>query len=163
MSVTFTPATHTFPLSWGVSCMATETVVGAVPSYEEALTVRTVHLGACKDCRTYGCFTVATPVGVGEVPTVNVSNVNARHLLALLGLDVEDLCGGLDADAFGSRVLLATANDGDRGTATITYRAEGGATVVDCGRRAGWDTDVLHGLARVAEWAAEHEVEVTWA
>jgi hypothetical protein len=64
---------------------------------------------------------------------LNISKMNAKHLLELLGLDTENLVGEEAADAFVGRVLMtiamAPADDGvsafDDGNAIECGRAEG--------------------------------------
>lgn len=170
MSVTFTPDTSTFPVTWGITCYAEyaatgETVrVGAAETYEGGREVRALHLATCSECQESGCFTSAVLVGV-EAPEVNVSNGNAWHLAQVLGLDTDDLavCGSEDAEVFLARVLMAQAvTPADQGSATVTYRGMGGARIYDCGREAGYTDRRLAQVLEVAEWAVAHGVRVTW-
>jgi GAF domain-containing protein len=112
-------------------------------------------------------------------PSVNVSNTNAAHLLALLGLtpagtsterpdpfDCGDLSGALPADEFLGRVLIALAvNPADAG---IPSTSEGGpgtgtAEVIDCGRRPGYSDERLDQLRTLAEAARDAGREVVWS
>lgn len=172
MSVTFSPDLSAVPYTFGVSCYASEdrAVVGAVATYEEALTVRSVHMAECESCAYYGCFTTTTPVGHGDAPEVNVSNRNALDLLRALGVPVdpetgEGMVGRLSAEEMGARAILAQAAD-DEALPTISYRAGSpdrlGATMVDCGREAGYLAHRLGQIAEVVEYARTWGVGVTW-
>jgi len=44
-------------------------------------------------------------------PTPNFSNVNARAILALLGMDSSDLCGSCDGATLRQRILTARGSD----------------------------------------------------
>lgn len=121
---------------------------------------------------------------------VNVSISNARTLLEALGLidQVEDIfadaaqgsaamgkhdsmCGEMEADQFLGRVLTALAlSPEDSGTPDFemphrvspeTGRAVG-ATMVQCGRRAGYLQDRLAQLHSLAQWCQTHDRKVVW-
>lgn len=114
---------------------------------------------------------------------VNVSNVNARALLDLLGLaqrtpdpespeeidpgfvsDQEcDLYGSEDGAAFLGRVLTALAlTPPDAGVPWTESRGDGGGTMVSCGRRVGYFQDVLGNLHVLAQWCADNDRKVQW-
>jgi hypothetical protein len=100
-------------------------------------------------------------------PSVNVSNTNAAHLLALLGLfDTGELVGQLAADDFLGRVLLALAvNPADAGIPATSTGGPGTGTalVVDCGRRVGYTEARLDQLRTVAEAARAAGRAVVWS
>lgn len=92
-------------------------------------------------------------------PSVNVSNVNAGHLLGVLGLDCPDLCGTIGGFDLLGRVLVAVAvNPCDAGV-PVTQTG----VMVDCGRCPGYTDDRLDDLHSIAEWAIEHGVVVSFA
>lgn len=114
---------------------------------------------------------------------VNVSNVNAVRLLAVLGyeLDVEEgAVGRDDADAFLGRVLVALAvepyDEGvemhqltvDECAASPVLAAFGagrldGPAVYDCGRRKGYTQERLKSLQRLATYCRDVGALVAWA
>lgn len=166
MSVTISPATHEFPQDWGITCYADGegTWIGGAADYRSALALRAEHLEHCTECVAYGCYTSSRTVGF-DVPEVNMANRNAQDMLVLLGIAVEDgLCGGMAAEDFQGRVLVARAlaHTVDQALVPITYAEDGGAEYTDCGREAGYLAERLEQLATVAEFAVEHGVEVTW-
>ena len=104
--------------------------------------------------------------GTIELPSRNMSNANARAVFEVLGIDLEldGWCGGEDANAFLGRVLLALAiNPSDAGRPQTVTQGERGATMVDCGRSAGYVDQALHDLLEICHWARERGVEVQWA
>lgn len=167
MSVTFSVATAALPSVWGITCYqdGEDRFIGAATDYAGALEVRTVHMAECEECRHYGCYTSTRVVGL-EVPEVNMSNTNAMDLLRVLDLPAtfeDGLCGGATAEDFMGRVLVALAVEPeDTGVRSLETRGERGATMIDCGRPAGYVQDRLAGLRDVAAFAVEHGLEVTW-
>lgn len=103
-----------------------------------------------------------SPVWADE-PGVHLSNMNARLIMDLLGLGTEHLCGSLDAEDFLGRVLVAQGcSVGDPGRPAEMSRGTSGATVIDCGREAGYSEKKLELLREVAEFARARGVPVTW-
>lgn len=104
-----------------------------------------------------------------DAPEVNISNLNARHILGLLGFadgdgDVADLFGSSDAGAFLGRVLTARAlAPADEGVPVTTSGGSGMATLVECGRAPGYSERVLGQLERVAAWSRDHGRTVCWS
>jgi hypothetical protein len=130
----------------------------------------TGHLAVCgdEDC-AYSSMLIT---GIEEVPapSVNVSDRNGMHLLDLLGIESEgddefgcQPFGSMSGEDFLGRVLMATAvSPADAGRASTTERAEGGATVIDCGRRAGYSEDRLAQLRELAEFSIATGRKVQW-
>jgi hypothetical protein len=101
-----------------------------------------------------------------DLPSRNMSNSNARAVLAVLGIDLEldGWCGGEDATEFLGRVLIALAiNPADAGIPMTVSANERGATFVECGRHEGYIDEALQDLREIAEWCRAHNVEVQWA
>jgi hypothetical protein len=166
MSVTFTIESNPTGM-FDAHCYATDTTLGPAGSLDEIHALMAAHKAGCDECACYGLYSRAVP-DVDDTLDVNVSNTNARLLLAILGLDNEDLCGILDATDFQGRVLLAMASDrDDTGVppAITGGRVVGqtGATMVDCGLRPGYYTDRFAGLHALAMEAVRLGRPVTWA
>ncbi len=115
---------------------------------------------------TFYAHDLRRPVHTGL--DISLSNANAFDLLTWLGVECEDgLCGVLDpADLLG-RIATARAVGGvgfdDTGTATIAEGGDGHATMVHCGRPAGYfahRASELEALARAAQAAG---AQVTYA
>lgn len=166
MSVTFAPTFNIADIQgyevecWNNPEVSGPVVVGVSADREGAVAQSKAHKAVCTDCAVYGTLIEE----VSDAPEVNVSNVNARRILGMLGLDTDDLCGSADAALFAERVAFAAVvHGGDQGTDTIVYREMRGATMVDCGREAGYTDMRLEQLRAVAVWAAEHGRRVTWA
>jgi hypothetical protein len=107
----------------------------------------------------------STVPAVAHIPTVNVSNGNARELLMALGLPMDDdgLCGREHGEVFLARVLMALAEDRlDDERPTWEDTGQRGARVIHCGRRAGYVTDTLQRLAEVARGCYEANRYVSW-
>lgn len=106
----------------------------------------------------------------GEVPMLNVSNVNADFLLSYLGqvsaerglsrdpFRCDDLAGDMDGQAFQGAIEIAIVMaPTDEGLPAYTNR-----NVVDCGRRAGYLQDKLGQLIKIADWAVQNGRRVEW-
>lgn len=118
---------------------------------------------------------------VSVAPEVNWANANARQVFALLGLDADDLCGGLEANEV-SNVLQAVnatmARGTERGLARETREErralrpvemldgvvalQSGPRVIECGSPAEHWTLRLEGFREVLSWAARNGVGVSW-
>lgn len=162
MSVTISPATHSFPQDWGITCYATDTPVwiGGAADYNAAMTLRASHLEECSECIAYGCYTSARPIGY-EVPEVNMANRNAADVLATLGVQGEEwYCGSMQASDFHARVTLALGLVHTVDAELVPVRTA--PNQIDCGRPAGYLEERLLRLVPVAEFALEHGVEVSW-
>jgi hypothetical protein len=138
-------------------------------SYEDARTFLqaeydthgyTGGLAVCGDVEycAYGLMSIQA-IESDPAPDLNVSNANAMHLLGLLGLPSEpDECGSLGgsttAEDFLGRVLIAQAvSPADAGVPVTTEVGQGGATMIDMGRRAGYSEDRLTELRELADFA----------
>lgn len=172
MSVTFgTAIDPTAPVVWFIECADGLRRDAWEGSWDEAGDRVEAHPFGCLDenCREYG----ASLTTVHDGPEVNVSNANARLVLEALGLPFEDGSGGLDAEDFLGRVLMALAvAPADAGVpqhrlvpgestifGTVT---EHGATFIDCGRREGYLQERLVQLEEVARHAIGKGREVSW-
>lgn len=108
---------------------------------------------------------------------LNMANVNAHALLAVLGLtppDGEDIdlpgClvseyggyGEIDPILLQGRILIAQAllDAGSTDAEGVPAFTEGNYTY--CGRRPGYLADKLAILAGITAWAIEHQVKVRW-
>jgi hypothetical protein len=112
-----------------------------------------------------GISLTSTVPAVAHIPTVNVANSNARELLMVLGLPMDDdgMCGREHGEVFLARVLMALAEDRlDDERPTWEDTGQRGARVIHCGRRAGYVTDTLQRLAEVARGCYEANRYVTW-
>lgn len=97
-------------------------------------------------------------------PDLNVANANARVLLDLLDIvleDEHDLYGEMDANDFRARVVLAQARIAVSGEDEGTHDIVEGRFVT-CGRRAGYLADRLEALTAVAAWAIDRRAKVCW-
>ena len=135
-----------------------EIVLGPVEGYPAIEAAIVAHKATCEECAAYGLYS-ASVWDVSDEFDVNLANVNARTLLAILGLDTsEDLCGMASGEDFLGRVLLALATDrDDSGVASAVVGGaplgQRGATMIDCGLSAGYfgeRFDALHALAQEA-------------
>lgn len=128
----------------------------------------TGHLAVCGDEWCAGSMLFIHPIQVDPAPELNVSSQNAIHLLGLLGIpfDAEDgaIAGSMPAEDFLGRVLMAQAvNPADAGVPARTLPSEGGATVINCGRREGYSEDRLAPLHELAEFAVSRGRTIQWA
>jgi len=91
------------------------------------------HLAVCGDefCQESRMFILA--LEEAPAPEVNVSNINALHLLGLLGVETTneygeiDLCGSMSGQDFLGRVLMATAvSPADSGVPATAVRYQDG-------------------------------------
>ena len=93
---------------------------------------------------------------------VNMSNSNAAVVCGSLGIDLEEWgwCGGLPAEDFLGRVLVALAiQPSDEGIPSHEVPT-GGARWIECGRRPGYIQERLAQLHELAAWAVEHGAEI---
>jgi hypothetical protein len=110
-------------------------------------------------------------------PEVNVSNGNAIGILQALGLAPEvqegpfgpmamDACGGLEAQDFLGRVLMAQAlsvGDPGRPQEVSGGPGTGQARMVACGTSAGYIDGRFAELREVAEWCLAKGRKVQWS
>lgn len=160
MSVTFT--VHTEGTFWGLSCSCGDVMAATrYNSYGDAIDA--LHVGVapkCGDefCGAY-CATAVPASDEEEAPQVNMSNLNAREILPLLGLDAEDECGSKDGQDMLGRILMAQA----AGVADAGRPAVQTGNIIDCGRSEGYFDDRLVELEEVALFAVKHNLPVTWS
>ncbi len=170
MSVTFSHTAEPIISGWVRECGCGEYRSAEYVDYSTAATGE----NGCADefCAVYPAF--ATPVYVGVEPiTANFSNTNARHILSLLGVEDEDLCGGVSVEEFECALALAVPTSGvtDRTTVRVggeRVSMEGfvgvGGAFIECGRDAGYDSRAINALREVIEQAKElHAKEICWA
>jgi hypothetical protein len=160
MSVTFT--VHMEVISWGLACSCGDVMaVSRYSSYEDA--VDALRVGVTPKCGDEFCGAYcasAVPVLEGEeAPQVNMSNLNAREVLPLLGLDAEDECGSKDGQDMLGRVLMAQA----AGVPDAGRPAVQTGNMIDCGRAEGYFDDRLVELEAIALFAVKHQLPVTWS
>lgn len=116
---------------------------------------------------------------VGQLPEVNVANTNAIDILDALGVNFRyepeseepgrdlfgiggvELCGTLDAQDFMGRILtgLAVAPESAE---ILTHAAVGAPNIIRGGREAGYVQRILRNLHEVAQFAIDHDRQVTW-
>lgn len=113
-------------------------------------------------CCTAGV--TAVPVcDTDDLPSLNMSNTNARKILDVLGFVSDELCGSVSAVEFAGRVLTAVAlNPSDPGV-PATVESGAGATIVHAGRRVGYVDERLASLRDLADHAIRMERNVNWA
>lgn len=116
---------------------------------------------------------------VGEVPETNVAFGNAIDLLDALGVDFRfeptpeeaendifgvagvELCGTLDAEDFMGRVLTALALAPE--SAEIpSHAAVGAPNIIRGHREEGYVQNRLRELHEIAQFAIDHDRQVTW-
>lgn len=195
MSVTFSAAMNPI-IGFDLQCVCDARYLAEgepLMSYEVALatlaTVKAANRGLANceddDCFTYGIYTHA--VEEGEVsPTLNMANGNSIAVLEALGLKSDEqsfeevCCGGVTAEDFMGRVLMALAVapvSAERPTVVEVNAAHAnglgaheGAVVVDrgptmihCGVGEGYVQDKLAALMDLATFCVEHNRDVVWS
>jgi hypothetical protein len=158
MSVTF--YTQSDPSGWALSCSCGDAfAVSRYADYADARSALAVGVRpSCGDifCADYPVSTV--PLYAVEPVSVNVSSVNARHLLEVLGYESIECVGSSTADDFFGRVLIAQgASLTDAG-----IPATQNGNVVDCGREEGYTDSRLIDLEMVARHAVDHKLCINW-
>lgn len=124
------------------------------------------HLDGCtdEDCLYYGPYIEA--LEESPSPSINVSSMNARALLDVLGITREecpDLVGGEDPEAFLGRVLMAQAVAPADAGIPATEAAGPGARFIDCGRDEGYIDERLAQLRSLANFCVAEGRDVVWA
>lgn len=126
---------------------------------------RDAHIDECRECAAYGLF-VTADFDMSEEFDVNLANTNARRILIRLGDTSEDLVGSLDAETFLASALIAEGTlpaEADLHVDSVTDSRPGGATVVECGRPAGYESSTLGRLITLANEARRLGRAVVWA
>ena len=116
----------------------------------------------------------------GDLPEVNIANGNAMDVLDVLGIDYRyeptadeaeydmlglagvELCGAMDAQDFLGRVLMGLAVSPESAEVPA-HAAVGAPNIIRGYREAGYVQRILAGLHEVAQAAAAHNRQVTWA
>lgn len=159
MSVTISPASRDSDvLAFDGRCTCGALRTGVVrATYDEARRDVLARDGeVCPECY---CGMYAHAIVI-DMPSVNMANRNAAHVLAALGVTPDDgeFYGSADADDMLGRVLLAQAiQPADDGTPSYEV-----GNLVECGRRAGYTDDRLAQVYEIAVWARTHGREVVW-
>ena len=161
MSVTFSPELVT-TARCAVTLYNPETgnddVLAMFDSYAEAQ-ANYETVSAAHDADGVVVSTWITPEAVyPEAPEVHMCNGRAVEVMMALDLDIEDLCGGEDAETFYARTLIALAQDRD--DAEVPGFRDG--NMYYGGRREGYITERLTELLEVAEFARAKGLTVTW-
>ena len=95
---------------------------------------------------------------------VNLSNANAAAVLERLGVPAEDeLVGGMEADEFLGRAMVANVGRDDSGLATVRYAGGAGATIYDVGVRPGYFDSTTSRLIALATEAKARQLYVVWS
>lgn len=152
--------------TYSATCYETGPVVTSVPTLDEAQRLADTHRTGCTECQAYGLF-VTADVDVEADLEVNLANSNARAVLTLLDLNDEDgdLSGGLSGKQFLGRVMLTLAGlpaGADVEVPAVSLSAPGQATMVDCGTRAGYMSNVLSRLVDLGTEAVRLGRDVVW-
>lgn len=187
MSVTFRPTSGTDEY-FTVECINCNVETSEhFDTWDDASTrVRAIRNGertvpGCKG-EEYYCTEAAFVVvrePVGDLPEVNIANGNAIDILDTLGVDFRhettpeeaerdlfgiagvELCGTLAATDFMGRVLTAMAIAPE--SAEIpAHAAIGAPNMIRGHREAGYVQRILRDLHKVAQFATDHDRQVTW-
>lgn len=95
---------------------------------------------------------------------VNVSNANARDLLAAMGFYSPDLGGSADADVFVRRaMLLANGRDMAAEVVETGGPGTGEARMIDCGRPEGYSLERGLALMKLAQAGVERGLRIGWS
>jgi hypothetical protein len=159
MSVTFAPAMEA--MQYQISCGCGEAVAKQVfPSFEVAYKIFTSNVPfekpvcADEDCALYFGTRPRIRAFNEDELNVNMANMNAAHILGLLGLGNDSQGGVADASWFLGKVQ-------DKLAELPVVLAERPAFSV--GRYSGYEQDVLARLEFVAAYAAERNAPVVWS
>lgn len=156
MSVTFSVDQDV--ISYTLVCGCGGSSSESVATFVEVDAPRDGFVYTCGDdyCAVYAPF--AVPQYAEEAVEVNVSNINARYLLEMLGFSTDDLCGTAVGDDFLGRVLVAQGlSVGDPG---VPVTVEG--NFVDCGRPVGYGDVQLDKFRMMADFAVKNGKNIQW-
>jgi hypothetical protein len=160
MSVTF--FVPTTPEAWAIACSCGDVcAVSSYTTYGEAYDALLVGVAPiCGDdfCAAYRPSVVPASTEA-PAPEVNVSNVNARLLLDMLGLDSIDCVGTLSGIDMLGRVLMAQGASVVDAGIPVTQTGN----VIDCGREEGYADNRFIEIEAVARYAVEHNLDVSWS
>lgn len=155
MSVTFSVVQE--PTGYVLACGCGASTLGPFSSYDESNEARSSFVYMCDDvyCAAYAPMSVAV---YAYEESVNVSNVNAKHILETLGIDTTDLAGMLEGHDFLGRVLVADAlSVGDPGVPVVQD-----GNFIECGRSEGYTESRLSELRVIAQFASEQNKAISW-
>lgn len=98
-----------------------------------------------------------------DVAEVNVSNSNGYAIQEALGL-VPDYSGRIGATELRERCLVALMSDDGKDLAVPAVESigEGGATIIDCGRREGYMQDRISSLLEMAQMCENYGWAICW-
>lgn len=177
MSVTFSHTSEPVISGWFLEC-GCGAWTGAQEYANRDDAVAVLAAGDANGCSDEYCSTdtpFISPRYVGVEPlSANFSNVNARHLLSLLGVHDEDLCGSMSVGDFTLAMLGAVPTAGVPTRTTVSVGGEHvtvegvvsdttAVRAIDYGRDADYDTRALDALREVVAQAVElHADEITW-
>ena len=160
MSVTF--YVQQVPTGWFISCACGD-ICHATSFLTHADALDAFVVGVKPECGDEFCGAMKPSIHaiIDGPEVVNVSNLNARHLLSVLGFEDEneDLCGSIAGSDFMGRILIAQAvNPADAGTATVT---EGMMTTM--GRPEGYTDGRLVEVEQLAQYAMDNNCAISWS
>lgn len=127
----------------------------------DRLAIAAEHNESCDECASYQGVLVD---GNHQWPQINISYGNAARVMGMLGFEGDDIHGGhATADDFLGRLLVADGllETSDARPSSVT-RGANGATLIDCGERAGYVNDKIRSLISLAMWAKEHGSDIVW-
>ena len=160
MSVTFTVHPLPAPTAVEISTWCNLDPVEAAP--EHAQEAADEHTDGCTECAAYHGPLLSAIYPFDEI---NLANGNASEILRLLGYDGADLnAGEADAEHLLGKLLIAEALLEE--SAERPYREQrqdGRATLIDCGRPAGYINERISQLADLASWAAANDRRIVWS
>ena len=162
MSVTFYPEVEDADIvGWYFTCYEPIEKDFVFGDRRDAQAEATKHKTECEMCNGYGVYVMPrtnTPEGI------NMSNVNARHVLSVLGIEWGDGAGTMPADEFLEHLRFAqVVGSGDEGTVTVEYQEDRGARVIECGRPVGYTDYRLEQLFHLATWCHINQRSIFWA
>lgn len=159
MSVTFAPAMEA--MQYQISCGCGEAVAKQIfPSFEVAYKIFTSNVPFEKpvcvdeDCALYYGKSVRVRAFNEDALNVNLANMNAAHILGLLGLSNDSQDGMAEASWFLGKV---------QGKLAELPVVEAQRPTFSVGRYTGYEQDVLSRLEIVAAYAAERNAPVVWS
>lgn len=121
------------------------------------------------ECEDEYCDNTRYVQSVIETPELNMSNVNARFVLEMLGYKDTSDGGSASAEEFMGRVLMALAiaphDEGVPAHDDSSYDSNGvriSGQLIQGGRPKGYLQDRLMELETVATWAAENNTTIVW-
>lgn len=101
-----------------------------------------------------------TDGAVDRMPSINLSNSNARMVLRSLGLDADDVGGITPTDLL---IAIAVADPIDSGSPAIRSQRPGHPTMIEAAIRPGYHAEVYRELKIIARWCHDNGRDVQWA